>query len=261
MRIATWNVNSVRARHERLLRWLQTHQPDLLCLQELKCQEAQFPFEALRELGYEAAVHGQKTYNGVAILSRQPADEVWAGMMDDEDDPQARLLTCRFGELHVVSAYFPNGSSVDSPKFAYKLRWMQRLRRWLDLRFRPDQAILLCGDFNVAPEDRDVAKVENWADTVLCVPAVREALASIYDFGFTDLVRTHRPEEGLYSWWDYRQLAFPRNEGLRIDHIVGTASLMPRCSGAWIDRDERKGASPSDHAPVVVELDAFEAEG
>lgn len=254
MKIATWNVNSVRARETRLLSWLDRHEPDVLCLQELKVVEEGFPSVEVRARGYHAAIHGQKTYNGVAILSRLEPEDVQIGLGDEEDDSQARLISARVGPLRVLSAYFPNGGEVGSDKYQYKLRWMERLRVHLDRSFTPDTGLLLCGDFNVAPFDDDVAFVDQWRDTTLTHPDVRRALDHIGAFGFVDLFRKHHPNGGVYSWWDYRQLGFPKGNGLRIDHIFGTAPLLDRCTAAWVDRDERRGKQPSDHAPVVIEL-------
>jgi exodeoxyribonuclease III len=254
MRIATWNLNSIKARRERLLSWLERTQYDVVCLQELKCQEAVFPHVELEALGYRAIAHCQKTYNGVAILTRAKADEVAVGMDDGVVDTQARLVTARVHDVVVVSAYFPNGQRVGSDKYAYKLEWMRRLRSWLDRRFSPADPIVLAGDFNVAPDDSDVARPEEWADSVLCHPQVRQALEHIRQFGLVDVFRKHHPEGGIYSWWDYRQLAFPKGNGLRIDHIFATESVAARSTGAHIDRDERKGSAPSDHAPVVIEI-------
>ncbi len=254
MRIATWNVNSIRARLERVLAWLERDRPDVACLQEIKATEEQFPFEAIERAGYHAAVYGQKTYNGVAILSPAPPDEVVRGLQDGQD-PDARLLAARFGELWAVNVYVPNGATVGSDKWAYKLRWLAELRRWLDARFRPEQSLALCGDFNVAPEDRDVHDPERWAETVLCHPKAREALEEVRRFGFVDAFRRHHEEGGLYTWWDYRGGAFWKNHGLRIDHVWATRPLAARSVAAHIDRDERKGKGASDHVPLVVDFD------
>jgi exodeoxyribonuclease-3 len=254
MLIATWNLNSIRARLERLRRWITAHRPDVLCLQELKVQDANFPHEAIENLGYRAAVHGQKTYNGVAILARADLKILGRGLDDGDADPQARLIAAQVAGLDVLSAYVPNGAEVGTDKYAYKLRWMERLRNYLDKKYRPDSSLLVCGDFNVAPEDQDVAEPEQWKDTVLCHEQARSGLANLCDFGLIDLFRLHVATGGHYSWWDYRMLAFPKNHGLRIDLILATAPIASRCKTAWIDRDERKGKQPSDHAPVLVEL-------
>jgi exodeoxyribonuclease-3 len=252
MKIATWNLNSVRAREARLLAWLAAKQPDVLCLQELKAADEDFPAAAVEALGYQAVVYGQRTYNGVAILSRGPLVEVEKGFRDGDEDAQARLISARAGEIRVVCAYFPNGAEVGSEKFAYKLRWMERMHHYLERWLKRDESAVLCGDFNVAPEDRDVARPEEWKESVLCHPEARAALARISGLGLVDLFRRHHSEGGYYSWWDYRMLGFPKNNGLRIDHILATEPLAARCSEAEIDRNERKGKQPSDHAPVVA---------
>ncbi len=254
MKIATWNVNSIRARLERLLQWLEKECPDVLCLQELKVTDDDFPFDAIQKAGYRAAVHGQKTYNGVAILSREEPERIERGLMDDVDDPQARLLAADVGGIRIVSAYFPNGAEVGSDKFVYKLEWMERLGKYLDRLLGSGNSVFLCGDFNVAPDDKDVAHPEQWQDTVLCVPEVRQALERIRERGFEDVFRKHHPQGGIYSWWDYRQLGFPKNNGLRIDHLFATPELAVRCVSARVDRDERKGKGASDHAPVIAEF-------
>jgi exodeoxyribonuclease-3 len=255
MRLATWNVNSIRSREERVHRWLEARRPDVVCLQELKVTEEGFPFETLHAAGYHSAVHGQKTYNGVAILSRVEPKEVERGFGDGGDDTQSRLVSARVGEVHVVSVYVPNGASVGSDKWAYKLEWLRRLRAWLDRRFDRDDLVALCGDMNVAPEARDVHDPERWESTVLFHPDARRAYEAVRAWGLVDAFRLHNDQPGFYSWWDYRMLAFPRNRGLRIDHIDLSAPLSRRCTGATIDRDERKGPRPSDHVPVVVELE------
>ena len=252
MKIATWNVNSIRARLERALAWLARQQPDVVCLQELKCTDDAFPHEAVRDAGYHAAVHGQKTYNGVAILSRSEPADVEVGLSDEVDDPQARLVSAVVDGVRVLSAYVPNGSAVGSEKYAYKLDWLDRLREHLGRRFAPSDQVILCGDLNVARFDDEVASPDEWAATVLCHPTARDALERVREWGFTDLFRKHHPEGGLFSWWDYRAGAFHRNDGLRIDHIFATEPLAARCTAAEVDRDERKGAKPSDHAPLVA---------
>lgn len=253
MKLATWNVNSIRARHDRVLAFLAREQPDVLCLQETKVTDKDFPFEALQEHGYAAVTHGQRTYNGVAILSRTLAADVTHGFDDGaEEDAQTRLVAATVDGVRVVSAYFPNGASVGSDKWQYKLAWMERLRAYLD-RLDPQQPVVLCGDFNVAPEDgRDVAFPEAWQNTVLTHARVREALESIRAWGFLDAIRLHHHGAGPFTWWDYRSLGFVRNDGLRIDHIYVTEPLARRCTDAYVDRDERKGEKPSDHAPVLA---------
>ncbi|HSM51523.1 MAG TPA: exodeoxyribonuclease III [Thermoanaerobaculia bacterium] len=253
MRIATWNVNSVKARQERLLALLARHRPDIVCLQELKTEAARFPSEALREAGYHAAVLGQKTYNGVAILARDEPRDVETGFGDGGDESQARLVAATVGGLRVASLYVPNGKEVGSEKWPYKLAWLGRLAAWVG-RQPAGPPLVLCGDLNIAPEERDVANPAAWAGSVLCHPEVRAAWAELLAAGFVDAFRLHHPEGGHYTWWDYRMLGFPKNDGLRIDHVLLAAPLAPRCAGAFVDRDERKGKLPSDHAPVFVDL-------
>ncbi len=255
MKLATWNVYSIRARQERLLRWLEKHAPDVLCLQELKVSDDDFPFEAVRAAGYHAVVAGQRTYNGVAILSREEPAEVVRGLDDGVDDPAARLIAARVYGVTVVCVYVPNGGELHSDKWDYKLAWLRRLRAWLERGHRLDERLALCGDLNVAPEARDCSDPVAWEGTVLCHPDARAALRGVTDWGLLDAFRLTRPEAGLYSWWDYRMLAFPKNVGLRIDHVFVTPPLAEHCTAASIDRDERKGQQPSDHAPVILEFD------
>jgi exodeoxyribonuclease-3 len=252
MLVATWNVNSIKARLERALMWLEKTSPDIVCLQELKVETDAFPYEELRAAGYHAAVHGQKTYNGVAILSRARPENIIVGFEDDDVDDQSRAITATIQGVTVMSLYIPNGQAVGSDKWEYKRRWFRRLHAFVDERFRPDGTLLLCGDFNVAPAHADVANPEKWTDSVLFHPEAREMLLEITEWGLTDTVRIHHVGQGPYSWWDYRRLAFPKGDGLRIDHILATESMADRCTEAWVDRDERKGSKPSDHAPVLA---------
>lgn len=256
MKLATWNVNSIRARQERLLAWLDEHKPDLVCLQETKVTDDLFPHDALREHGYHAAIHGQKTYNGVAILSREPLTDIQCGFDDGEPEPEARLIAASRGDKRIISVYVPNGKAVGTDKYQYKLGWMKRLRAYLDRCYRPDQAVALCGDFNVAPEDRDIYDPALWTGGILCSQPERDALQQMVDWGFVDAFRHHHGESGLYTWWDYRQLAFPRNRGLRIDMIYLSRPMLESCTAATVDRQARKGKQPSDHAPVIVEISA-----
>jgi exodeoxyribonuclease-3 len=255
MLLASWNVNSIRARRERLLAWLSARQPDVACLQELKCTESQFPFEEIRALGYEMAVHGQKTYNGVAILSRLGLQDVAFGFGDGQEDGAARLVSATVAGVRVLSVYVPNGQTVGSEKYAGKLEWMRRFRAHLDARYRTTDLLAVCGDFNVAPDERDVQRPEFWSHTVLFHPEVRRALEVIVAWGLTDTFRQHEQGAGFYSWWDYRKLAFPKNDGLRLDLILASPPLARRCTAAAIERNERKGQTPSDHVPVVGTFD------
>ena len=255
VKVATWNVNSIKARLERAIAWLEKAQPDVLCLQELKVRDEDFPEAEIAAAGYHAAVHGQPTYNGVAILSRPEIQNVSNGMQDGVDDPQARIISAETYGLHVVSVYVPNGGEVGSDKWSYKLDWMSRLHDYVQMRFEPDQPVLICGDFNVAPEDRDVANPDRWRESVLCHEDGRASLQKLMTLGFHDTVRRLNEGDGPYSWWDYRRLAFPKGDGLRIDHILSTKALADACVAAYVDRDERKGKKPSDHAPVLAEFE------
>jgi len=250
LHVATWNVNGIRAREARVLDWLAAAQPDVLCLQETKVTDDKFPVEVFREAGYEIAWHGQPKYNGVAILSRAPLDDVEVSFGDAEDDEQARFIAATTMGVRVMCAYVPNGQAVDSPKFAYKLRWFDRLTRHLDTHVEVTGSALLCGDFNVAPADLDVHDPQAWRGHVLCTVEEREALARVCGDRLLDLVRRLHPGSPMYSWWDYRQLGFPKNRGLRIDHILVTPALGARAVDAGVDREARKGKQPSDHAPV-----------
>ncbi len=255
MRIATWNVNSVKARERRVVTWLREHRPDALCLQELKTPDDKYPADAIRAAGFESAVYGQKAFNGVALISPHEIGDVRKGL--GNDDPQARLIGATVRGVTVYSAYFPNGRTVGSEAYAYKLSWMARLLEVLEERHDPGDPVALTGDFNVAPDDLDANDPERWAPSVLCHADVREALERIRDWGFVDVVRKHNPEGHLYSWWDYRRLAFPRNDGLRIDHVFATRCVADASTGAWVDRNQRKGKKtdiPSDHAPVVADF-------
>ena len=250
MNIVTWNVNSIRSRQDRLLPWLRDHRPAVLCLQELKCTEDVFPLAEIRALGYHAAVSCQKTYNGVAILSLDEPQDVRMGLDDGDPDSQARLIAATVAGVRIICAYFPNGSEVGSDKYAYKKLWIQRLQTYLQNHHRPDEPLVLCGDFNIAPDARDVGNENSWEGSILYNPDMREAFARFLAWGFEDAVRRHRPEPGLFSWWDYRMFAFPKNEGLRIDHVLATKPL--RSIDAFVDRNERKADKPSDHVPVGV---------
>ncbi|MFZ5624315.1 MAG: exodeoxyribonuclease III [Gemmatimonadota bacterium] len=262
MKVATYNVNSIRARLERTLAWLAREQADVVCLQELKVTEGEFPRAEFEAAGWHLALHGQRTYNGIAILSRAPLLDVCPGLCDEVEDAEARLLSARIPfraadgapppAVRVISAYVPNGKTVGSDKWAYKLRWLERLRHYLDRTARPDEPLILCGDFNVAPEDRDVARPDEWRDSVLCHEEARAALRRIVEWGLEDTIRLHHDGDGPYTWWDYRMLGFAKGNGLRIDHIFVTRSLAERCGNAYVVRDERKGKLPSDHAPVVA---------
>lgn len=252
MKLVTWNVNSIRARTERVIPWLEANQPDVLCMQELKVEEDKFPFDEFRAIGYEIVVAAQKTYNGVAIAARTPLSDVRMGLDDGVEDPQARLISAVVGGVRVMCVYVPNGQAVGSDKYEYKLQWMDRLVRDLDAHYDRAQPMIICGDFNVAPEEKDVHDPAAWSQETLFHIDARRALERIRSWGLVDLFRLHHWEAGYYSWWDYQMLSFPKNKGLRIDHIFATEPLARRCDACWIDRDARKGIKPSDHAPVVA---------
>jgi exodeoxyribonuclease-3 len=254
MKLATWNVNSIRARNERLFAWLASAAPDVLCLQETKVEDSGFPFDALLAAGYHAVTLGQRSYNGVAILSRQQATDVVRGFDDGQPDEQARVIAATIGGVRVISVYVPNGQSVGSDKFVYKLGWLERLRKYMDERCDRTTPLALCGDMNVAPEDRDVHDPQAWHGKVLCSEPERAGLMRVVEWGMLDLLRAHHAEAGLYSWWDYRGVSLFRNLGLRIDHIFATPTLAERCTDCTIDREARKGHNASDHAPVVAEI-------
>jgi exodeoxyribonuclease-3 len=253
VKLASWNVNSIRARLDRVVEWLDRVGPDVLCMQETKVGDELFPLEPFRSRGYHAAIFGQKTYNGVAIVARSPLEGVVRGFPGDSETA-SRLIAATVGGVRVVNVYVPNGRSVDSPHFALKLEWLRRLRRYLDETTRADERVAVCGDFNVAPEDRDVYDPVALRNQVHCHPEERKALAEVVAFGLVDVLRRRRPEAGLYTWWDYRQGAFHRNRGLRIDQIWMSEPLAARCTAVAIDREARKGKQPSDHAPVIAEI-------
>ena len=255
MKLATWNINSIRAREARLLAWLGKERPDVLCLQETKVEDAAFPFEPLRAAGYEIAVFGQRSYNGVAICARAPLAEVVRGLGDGEPDDQARLIAATVLGLRVVCIYVPNGEDLASEKFPYKLAWYGRLRRFLERTSSPGAPLVVCGDMNVTADDGDVCAPEKWAGHIHCSEPERAALAGFKAFGLVDVFRRFHPDGKIYSWWDYRGVAFFKDQGLRIDHIYATEAVAARCTACRIDRDARKGQDASDHAPVIVEID------
>ncbi|MBX7114156.1 MAG: exodeoxyribonuclease III [Myxococcaceae bacterium] len=255
MKIATWNINSIRARGERMLAWLKEHQPDVLCLQELKCTDEQFPMLDVQAAGYRAEVFGQKTYNGVAIVSKHAITDVTRGLNDGVEDDHARLIAGTVQGIRIYSLYAPNGQEVGSPAYQYKLQWYDRLGALLKAKHQPTDSVVLCGDFNVAPQDIDVWNVPLFAGQTLFTEPEKAALKRLAEsLALTDVYRKVHPEPGKYSWWDYRMLGFPKNHGLRIDHHWVTASVAARVNAAEIDREARKGKLPSDHAPVWVQL-------
>jgi exodeoxyribonuclease-3 len=252
--LASWNVNSIRARLDRALAWLDRVQPDVLCMQETKVVNDHFPLQAFADKGYEAAIWGQKTYNGVAILSRSTPQDVQRGFGDTPDE-EARLLAASIDGVRVYSCYVPNGKVIGSPAAEAKLRWLDRLDELLGTHAADDR-VVVCGDFNVAWDDRDVHDPNFWRTQVLYHPSMQKGLHDLVSSAhLVDTFRMHHEEDGLYSWWDYRMLGFPKNRGLRIDYVFASEALAPTCSDACIDRQERKGKSPSDHAPVLARFD------
>jgi exodeoxyribonuclease-3 len=251
VKIATWNVNSIRARHDRVVAWLAAEQPDVLCMQEIKVEASGFPRESIEAAGYHVVLIGQRSYNGVAIASREPVTDVVQGLDDGVADDEARFLMGTFRGVRVASVYVPNGGGGPE-RFAYKLEWLARLRRWLDAHADAKAPLALCGDYNVAPEDRDIHDPAKWEGAVLCTPEERAALANVRAWGLDDVFRRHHPEGGKFSWWDYRGVAFFKDQGLRIDHIWATPALAERSTACEIDRLARKGQNASDHAPVIA---------
>ncbi|MFA9440844.1 exodeoxyribonuclease III [Uliginosibacterium sp. sgz301328] len=251
MKIATWNVNSLKVRLPHVLEWLAANQPDVLCLQELKCEDKAFPVEALVEAGYESAFFGQKTYNGVAILSRRPMTDVTFGIRGF-DDEQRRVIAATVGDTRVVCAYFPNGQAPGTDKFAYKLSWLAALTGYLKEELESHPALVLAGDYNIAPDERDAHP--DWKDEIHVSPPEREAFRALIGLGLTDAFRLFEQPERCYSWWDYRMFAFRRNFGLRIDHLLVSQPLVPAVKSCHVDKTPRALERPSDHAPVVVEL-------
>ena len=250
-KIATWNVNSLRVRHDQLLGWLRGSGLDVIGLQETKTQDPDFPLEAFNEAGYHAVFSGQKTYNGVALLSRQPLTDVVRDIPDFEDPPR-RVLAATVGNFRVVNLYVPNGQAPGSEKFAYKLRWLDALTRWLEQEARQHPGLVVLGDFNVAPEDRDVHDPAAWVGSVHVSPEERAALRRIQDLGLVDAFRQFEQAEKSFSWWDYRQGAFRRNHGLRIDLILVHRELAPRLTACRIDVEPRRVERASDHTPVIA---------
>ena len=255
MKLVTWNINSIRARNDRLLAWIANERPDVLCLQETKVEDAGFPMQALRDAGYEVATYGQRSYNGVAIVARAPLTDVARGFGDGEPDDEARLIAATVGDLRVVCVYVPNGQELTSEKFPFKLAWYRRLRRFLDRTATPETKLVVCGDMNVTADDRDVCDPKKWAGQIHCSADERTALGEVIGFGLVDVFRKHNPDGGVYSWWDYRGVAFFKNQGLRIDYIFATSPVAERCTACTIDRNARKGQDASDHAPVIATLD------
>jgi exodeoxyribonuclease-3 len=253
MKLATWNVNSLKVRLPQVLDWLAANPVEVLCLQETKQQDGDFPYAELQAAGYHSAFSGQKTYNGVAILSREQAGEVQTGIPDFPDE-QKRVIAATVGAVRVVCVYVPNGQSVDSDKYQYKLKWLAALRGWLEQELKRHPQLALLGDYNIAPEDRDVYDPAAWQGNVLVSEPERQEFRKLLQLGLRDSFRLFEQPDKSYSWWDYRMMAFRRNLGLRIDHILVSEALAAQCRSCMIDKTPRKLERPSDHTPVVLEL-------
>ena len=252
-KIATWNVNSMKVRLPHVLEWLDANAPDVLVLQEIKQVTEAFPVDELAAVGYQAIASGQKTYNGVAVISRDGASDP---VMDfpDFDDPQRRILATTVNDVRIVDLYVPNGSEVGSKKYDYKLGWLEALRGFLANELRQHDKLVVLGDFNIAPADEDVYDAEKWGDAILCSPAERDALQKLLDLGLTDVFRNFEQPDKSFSWWDYRAAGFRRNAGLRIDLILTSATMTAACTASYVDKEPRAWERPSDHAPVVAEF-------
>lgn len=254
MRMATWNVNSLKVRLPHVLDWLQTHAPDVLCLQETKLEDHHFPVQELEAAGYHVAFTGQKAYNGVAILARVPLHDVVKGMPDFED-VQQRVLSATVGGVRVVCVYIPNGQSLDSEKYPYKLHWLQALNGYAKHLLVSEQHVAILGDYNIAPTDKDVYDPIGFGEGILVSPAERQAFQDLLNLGYADSFTLFEQTESVFTWWDYRMMAFRRNQGLRIDHILLSQSMALGCRHWERDKAPRKLERPSDHAPVWVDVD------
>jgi exodeoxyribonuclease-3 len=253
VKLASWNVNSIRVRLDHVKDWLQSGQPDVIALQEIKVPSTEFPTADFASLGFHCAVDGQKGYNGVALLSRIPPSDIICGLPTFLDE-QKRVLAASYNGLRLVNLYVPNGQTVDSDKYYYKLKWLDALRDWLSGELQRHPRLAVLGDFNIAPEDRDVHDPEAWRGRVLCSEPERDKLRALLDLGFVDVFRRFDQPERAYSWWDYRAGAFRRNRGLRIDLILASPELVNSCTGCGIDVEPRRREQASDHAPVWATL-------
>jgi exodeoxyribonuclease-3 len=255
-KIAAWNVNSLKVRLPHLLDWLVEQKPDALCLQETKLEDPNFPVSEIEQAGYHVAFSGQKTYNGVALLAKTPITEVVCGN-PLFPDVQKRLIAGTVSGIRIISAYVPNGQEVGSEKYEYKLQWLAALHEWLSKERVQHPRLAICGDYNIAPDDRDVHDPKRWGDGILCSPAERSAFQALLSIGLHDAFRRFEQPEKSFSWWDYRMLGFQKNHGLRIDHLLLSTPLAALCTSAGIDRAPRKRERPSDHAPVwaIIESD------
>lgn len=254
MKLATWNINSLKVRLPHVLDWVTRHQPDVLCLQETKVEDARFPSAALREVGYCALISGQKKYNGVAILSRATVLEPLLGIPGFDDDHK-RAIAATVSGVRIVCLYVPNGENMGSPKYEYKMRWLAAARVWLQEELVRYPRLAVVGDFNIAPEPEDVHDPALWEAKIHFTPPEREALKSLFALGLKDSFRLFDQPERVYTWWDYRMMAFRRKMGLRIDHILLSTELSALCKSCTVDIEPRRAERPSDHAPVIAELD------
>ena len=254
MKIVSWNVNSLNVRLPHVQAWLEVAQPDVLALQETKMTDDKFPVEALREVGYEAIYAGQKTYNGVATLTKGKASDPITDV-PGLDDPQRRILAVTVGDIRVINLYVVNGSELDSEKFAYKLHWLEQVTKFIQAQMQQFEKVVVLGDFNIAPTDADVHDPEAWRDQIHCSEIERDVLNKILDLGLTDTFRMFEQKEKQWSWWDYRQNAFRRNMGLRIDLVLASKAMADNCTAAYIDKEPRRQDRPSDHTPVIAEFD------
>jgi exodeoxyribonuclease-3 len=259
MRFATWNVNSIKQRMDNLLAWLKERQPDVVCLQETKCIDDAFPREPIEALGYNVAVHGQKAFNGVALLSKLPFDEVTARLPGGSDDEQARFLegviSMPAGVVRIASIYLPNGNPPDTDKYSYKIKWMERLIRYAGQHLQHEEPLVLAGDFNVIPGPQDARHPAAWTSDALFLPRTREKFQTLCNLGLTDALRATTDAPGQYTFWDYQAGAWPKNDGIRIDHMLLSPQAADRLIAVAVDRHLRGWEKPSDHVPLVVDLD------
>jgi exodeoxyribonuclease-3 len=254
LKIASWNVNSLNVRLPHVLAWCDMAEPDILALQETKLTDDRFPVDELRDAGYHSVFSGQKTYNGVAILSRGEATDAVTDI-PGLDDPQRRILAATIGDVRVIDLYVVNGSEVGSDKYAYKLDWLGHVTRWIGTELAQHEKVVVLGDFNIAPDDRDVHDPEAWHERILCSTPEREALQRMLGLGLSDTFRLFEQEEKTWSWWDYRAAAFRRNLGLRIDLVLASSALAGACTASYIDKEPRRQDRPSDHAPAIAEFE------
>ncbi|PCH62041.1 MAG: exodeoxyribonuclease III [Gammaproteobacteria bacterium] len=254
MKIVSWNVNSLRVRLPHVLDWLESAKPDVLALQETKMTDENFPAEEIKEAGYHVVFSGQKTYNGVAIISTSEATDIVTDV-PDLDDPQRRILAATVDGVRIIDLYVPNGQSVDSEKYPYKLNWLEKVTDYIELQLKEHNELVVLGDYNIAPDDRDCHDPEAWGEEVLCSKPERAAFEKLIGLGLVDTFRMFEQEDRSFSWWDYRQMAFRRKRGMRIDHVLASTALAEKCKEGSIDTEPRKLERPSDHAPAIAVFD------